>query len=152
LILAMPEILYAPQMDTVFVNWQGRYWLPVVVGFPLVASTLQWRSRPPGHRRVDERWVAPILVLGLGLVLLAAQVASFTRALTRYEVGLGVAAASPTRWLPPGGHYPVVAAFVVGAAVTLALVVFVMMSPRMKVDPMSAPDLVGLGHLDHAGR
>jgi hypothetical protein len=152
LILAMPEILYAPQMDTVFVNWQGRYWLPVVVGFPLVASTLQWRSRPPGHRRVDERWVAPILVLGLGLVLLAAQVASFTRALTRYEVGLGVAAASPTRWLPPGGHYPVVAAFVVGAAVTLALVVFVVMSPRMKVDPMSAPDLVGLGHLDHAGR
>ena len=152
LILAMPEILYAPQMDTVYVNWQGRYWLPVVVGFPLVASTLQWRSRPSGRRRVDERWVAPTLVLGLGLVLLAAQVASFTRALTRYEVGLGVAAGSPTRWLPPGGRYPVVVAFVVGAVVTLALVVFVVMSPGMKVDPTTAPDLVGSDHLHFGGR
>jgi hypothetical protein len=60
----------------------------------------------------------------------------------RYEVGLGVPAGSPTRWLPPKGHYLVVVAFVVGAVVTLALVVF-MMLPRMKVDPVMARDLVG---------
>jgi hypothetical protein len=141
LILAMPEVLYAPQMNAIALNWQGRYWLPVVVGFPLVASTFQWRSRRHQYNRTDRQWVAPALLLGLVLVLFAAQVASFLRALTRYEIGLGVRAGTPTVWLPPGGHYPVIVAFVVGAVVTLALVVF-MMWPRMKLDPLNAREPV----------
>ena len=147
LILAMPLALESPTINSVNVWWQGRYWLPVAVGFPLVASTFQWRSRRQhGQHRTDRHWVAPALALAVGLVLFAAQFASFTRALTRYEVGLGVRAGSPTVWLPPGGHYPVVVAFVVGAVVTLALVVFTML-PRVKVDAVSAPDLGGSGHL-----
>jgi hypothetical protein len=151
LILAMPEVLYAPQMDTIVLNWQGRYWLPVVVGFPLVASTFQWPSRPNRYHRTDRQWVAPALLFGLVLVLFAAQVASFLRALTRYEIGIGVPAGTPTAWLPPGGHYPVVVAFVVGAVVTMALVVF-MVWPRMKVAPGSARDLVGSDNIDQVGR
>ena len=137
LILAMPEILYAPQMDTVNVHWQGRYWLPVVVGFPLVASTFRWPSRWLGHRPIVRRWIPVAVVLGLGLALLAAQVGSFLHALTRYEVGLGVRAGSPTVWLPPGGQDPVVVAFVAGAVVTLALVVF-MTWPRVDDNPVGA--------------
>jgi hypothetical protein len=151
LILAMPEALYAPKMNTIDLNWQGRYWLPVVVGFPLVASTFQWRSRRHRDHRTDRQWVAPALLLGLVLVLFAAQVASFLHALTRYEVGIGVPAGTPITWLPPGGHYLVVVAFVVGAVVTLSLVVF-MMWPRMEVDPVSARDLVGSGHSHPGGR
>ena len=95
-ILAMPEVLYAPQMDTHVLNWQGRYWLPVVIGFPLVASTFRWRSRHLGERRPERRWLAPALLLALGLVLLGAQVASFTRALTRW-----MRSASACRRAPP---------------------------------------------------
>jgi hypothetical protein len=146
LIIAMPLALESPQINSVNVWWQGRYWLPVALGFPLVASTFQWRSRSHGQHRTDRRRVAPALALGVGLVLFAAQVASFTRALTRYEVGLGVRAGSPTVWLPPGGHDPVVVAFVVGGVVTLALVVF-MVLPRVTVDAVSAPDLVGSDRL-----
>jgi hypothetical protein len=85
-------------------------------------------------------------VLGVGLVLFAAQVASFTRALRRYEVGLGVRAGSPTIWLPPGGRDTVVVAFVVGAVVTLALVVF-MTLPWDEGRSVSACELGGSGHL-----
>jgi hypothetical protein len=130
LTVAMPLALETPPINNAAVYWQGRYWLPVAVGFPLVASTFAWRSRRHGHPGTPRRWVAPALAIGVGLVLLAAQVASFTHALTRYEVGLHVRAGSPTRWLPPGGHDPVVVAFVAGAAVTLALVVFMMLPPK----------------------
>ena len=151
LILAMPLALESPTINTVNVWWQGRLWLPVAVGFPLVASTFQWRSRRQhGQHRTDGQWVALALVLGVGLVLLAAQIASFIHALTRYEVGLGVRAGSPTVWLPPGGHYPVVVAFVVGAVVTLTLVVFVML-PRVKVEPVSTRQLEGSGQLHQPG-
>ena len=83
-----------------------------------------------GIAESTEQWVAPALVLGVGAGASRRPGCVVHRALTRYEVGLGVPAGSPTSWLPPGGHYPVVVAFVVGAVVTLALVVFVVMSPR----------------------
>lgn len=139
-ILALPEVLFAPEMNTFSGDWQGRYWLPLAVGIPLVASTFRWPVRSHVHRRTDRERIAPALVLGLGLVLFAAQLGSFTHALTRYETGLGVRAGAPTVWLPPGGHDPVVIAFVVGSLLTLALVVF-MMLPRMKFDSVrgSAP-------------
>lgn len=142
LILAMPLALESPTINRLDVWWQGRLWLPVAVGFPLVASTFIWRPRRHGHRRTGRQWVTPTITLGVGLVLLVAQVASFERALTRYEVGLGVRAGTPTVWLPPGGHDLVVVAFVVGAVVTLALVVF-MMLPWVKVGSVSAHEFVG---------
>jgi hypothetical protein len=146
LILAMPLALESPQINTVDVYWQGRYWLPVAVGVPLVASTFTWRPRRHEHRRIGREWVAPALTLGLGLVLLAAQIGSFEHALTRYEVGLDVPAGSPTFWLPPGGHDPVVVAFVGGAVLTLALAVC-MMLPRMKVDSVSGQEVLGTDEL-----
>jgi Predicted membrane protein (DUF2142) len=145
LILAMALALESPTINTLNVWWQGRLWLPVAVGFPLVASTFQWPSRRLWDRRTDRHWVAPAVVLGVGLVLFAAQVASFTRALRRYEFGLGVRAGLRPIWSPPGGHDPVVVAFVVGAVVTLALVVFVTL-PRMTVAPVRERERGGSGH------
>ena len=119
-ILAMPLALESPLINQVNLYWQGRYWLPVMVGFPLVASTLEWRH---GDREQPSRWAAPSLTLVLGIVLIIAQVASFEHALTRYEIGLVVSARTPVAWLPPGGNVGVVVVFVVGAIVTLALAV-----------------------------
>jgi hypothetical protein len=141
-ILALPEVLFAPEMNTFSGDWQGRYWLPLAVGIPLIASTFRWPVRSDTHRRTDREWTVPALVLGLGLVLFAAQLESFTHALTRYQTGLGVRAGAPTVWLPPGGHDPVVIAFVMGSMVTLALVVF-MMLPRMKVDSVRGSPSAG---------
>ena len=115
-VVAMPEVLYAPQMDTHVLHWQGRYWLPVVIGFPLVASSFEWRGRHHVSRRMSTR-----SVIVVGIVLLVAQVASFDRALQAYKGGHVLGVTGP--WLPPGGEFPVQAAFVVGAIVTLALVV-----------------------------
>jgi hypothetical protein len=133
LVVAMTLAVESPKMNSAGPWWQGRYWLPLLVGFPLVASTLQLRGRADGHRR--SGWVGPAAVLGLGSVLLAAQIASFAHALTRYEIGLGVPAGSPTVWSPPGGSDLVMVAFVIGAIVTLALVVF-MTVVRREVDPV----------------
>lgn len=146
LIIATALVVESPQLDTVSALGQGRYWLPVAIGLPLVASTFTWGPRRRAHRHTGRGWVAPTLTLGLGLVLLAAQIASFLHALTRYEVGLHVPSGSPTRWLPPGGHVPVVVAFVLGAVVTLALAVF-MMLPRMKAGSESRDDALGAAEL-----
>jgi hypothetical protein len=146
LIIAMALALESPELNKISAYWQGRYWLPVLIGLPLVASTFTWEPRRHERGQTGRRWVAPTLTLGLGLVLLVAQVGSFEHALTRYEVGLDLPSGSSTRWLPPGGHVPVVVAFVVGAVVTLALAVF-MMLPRMTPDSESGYDVLGTDEL-----
>ncbi len=114
-IIAMPLALEAPQMNVVGNYFQGRYLLPVVVGFPLVAASFHFRAR--------WHWFLPGLMLVVGMLLAAAQVASFDLTLERYETGFGMPAGTPVTWLPFGGRDPVVALFVVGAITTLACVI-----------------------------
>lgn len=122
LVLAMPLMLESPQLNTVGFFWQGRYWLPVLVGFPLVASALHGAS--VGRLRPVLRWGgAGAILLGAGLG--AAQIESFVLSLRRYERGLGPHASAVARWAPPGGNALTVV-FVAGVAVTLALVVVTM--------------------------
>ena len=52
-ILAMPLALESPLINQVNLYWQGRYWLPVMVGFPLVASTLEWRDPVTANSPAD---------------------------------------------------------------------------------------------------
>jgi Predicted membrane protein (DUF2142) len=136
LILAMPLLLESPQINTVNQYWQGRYWLPVVVGFPLVAATFPWPERRLRRPGALTRPIAPVLTLALGIVLMIGQVAAFELALSRNEAvnevlkeaflhrqsvtGVHVAT---TAWSPPGGNAVVTLVFVVGAIITLALAV-----------------------------
>ncbi len=129
-ILAMPLVFESPQINTVGPFWQGRYWLPVVVGFPLVASSFEGRADRHRLRGARVRWTGASVALALGTVLIVAQIASFEQALRRYQTGLGADAGALNRWLPPGGHLPVVIVFALGAITTLALVVVMMLRPR----------------------
>ena len=125
-ILIMPPALQGPQINAVGTYFQGRYLLPVAIGFPLVASTFDWRVR--------RHWVVPFLTFVLGIVLIGAQVASFDRALDRDETALSVLAKTPVTWLPPGGRVPVPVMFLAGAIVTVALVVVMMLGERRFCD------------------
>jgi hypothetical protein len=110
--------------------------------------------RRGGHRHQHQsgpagtQWEAPILALGLGLLLLAGQVTSFEHALTRYEVGLGVPPGTRATWLPPGGSFPPELLFVLGALVILALVV-VMMARQSQCSPTHEVRQLGLGAREH---
>jgi hypothetical protein len=110
-----------PRIDAVNAYWQGRYWLPLLLGIPLVASAAARRPRTqgpaPGTRRA---FVTSVFLIGSCLIW--AQVSSFLTALRRYQTGLGAPAAAEVRWLPPGGDLFVTVLFISGQVLLLALV------------------------------
>jgi hypothetical protein len=116
-VLIVTLALEAPKINSVGTYFQGRYILPMIVGFPLVASSFEWRGRLLVPRRILTRSGCVV-----GIVLLVAQVAAFNGALQTYKAAHGPIVGA-TNWSPPGGELPVQVAFVVGAIVTLALVV-----------------------------
>lgn len=122
--LAMPIIFESPRIDQVGPYWQGRYWLPLLVGIPLVALASSGSTSPRhGRRRTSNRSV-PFTVLLLGVVLAGCQVWSFLTALHRYEYGFGVTSPTIAHWQPPGGPALVLSLFIVGFLLFLAFVAF----------------------------
>ena len=98
-----------PRLNTVGHYWQGRYWLPLAVGLPLIASTAV-----PTVRRS--------LVAIAGAMLGVAQFGAFWTALDSYS-GNPVRPGDVARWYPPGGRGIVSAMFVVGLLLLLWYVV-----------------------------
>ncbi|MGA2835459.1 MAG: DUF2142 domain-containing protein [Acidimicrobiales bacterium] len=125
-VLAMPVVFEIPKINSVGAYWQGRYWLPLLVGIPLVAAALQ---PPRPHRRPRIR-LAPntelatrlVAMTALGALIVGAQVATFVLALRRYTTGLGVPPGTPARWAPPGGTTLVIGLFVVGEILLVATI------------------------------
>jgi hypothetical protein len=117
-IVVLPIILESPKVDTVGLYWQGRYWLPLLVGIPLVAAS-QLRART----RTSERTIA-LGIICLGLVLAGAQVWAFIVALHRYEYGLGARRGTIAGWAPPGGVPFVIGLFVLGMVLFLGFIAF----------------------------
>jgi hypothetical protein len=124
-------IFEVPEINPVGFYWQGRYWLPLAVGLPLVASAVEPRSL---YRRGRSAMASPGLrvagFVGVGAILMVAQVGAFLTSLHRYETGLGVPAGSPIKWTPPGGTVLVVAAFVAGQALLLGFVTWQSLNER----------------------
>src|SRR6185437_11175547 len=112
-VLVMTLALEAPQINTVGPYFQGRYILPLLVGFPLIACCFEWR----GQRFLSERTLARSALI-LGIVLFAGQISAFNHALDVYKVGHLL----PASWSPPGGELPVQIVFAIGLIVTLSLV------------------------------
>jgi len=130
-ILAMPVIFEIPQINAVGAFWQGRYWLPLLVGIPLVAATGQAR-RAHTRPRVElaPRTATAVTAGGmvaLGGLVAGAQVAAFLFALHSYTTGLGAPGA---RWTPPGGSGLVIAIFVSGEVLLVATVSWLVTSRR----------------------
>jgi hypothetical protein len=118
-VVAVTIGLQAPQINHVGTYFQGRYILPLLVGFPLVASAFEWRTRTVFSRRMLTR-----IVVVVGIVLAAAQLTSFVRAMQYYSNGQGIHIGVQRGWLPPGGEVGVTVMFLFGVVITLALFVF----------------------------
>lgn len=129
-VLAMTVALEAPKINTVGTYFQGRYILPLLVGFPLLACCFEWR----GRRRLSQRTLVRATVL-MGTVLLAGQIAAFGHALDVYGGGR----LSPRFWVPPGGSVTVQVVFALGAVVTFAFVAVAASRPPTPVTSSVAP-------------
>ncbi len=132
MVVALPVVFQGPKLDTAGIYWQGRYTLPLALGLPLVAATLERR------RAVDDPVRAhrpPVTVRAVGLLVLAAvvvtaQIAAFLTALHRYQTGLGAAPGTPVRWVPPGGVVLVVTLLIVGQALVVGLIAWRTLRPE----------------------
>ena len=98
-IIVLPVIFESPTIDIHGIWWQGRYWLPLLVGAPLVALS-KIRTREEVHRRADDLTTV-VAVVVLGVILIVAQVWTFIFVLHWYEYGLGAAPGTAGRWTPP---------------------------------------------------
>jgi hypothetical protein len=128
-IVALPVVFEAPRLNTTGVYWQGRYWLPLIVGIPLLASTAL-SARKGIRGRQPSLVLVGVLVTGVALAI--AQVAAFLHALHRYRSGLRPGPHPGLRWSPPGGPVLVVATFLVGEALLIGLVAWATIGPRWR--------------------
>jgi hypothetical protein len=133
LVVALTVVLESPRINSVGPYWQGRYWLPLLVGLPLLASSaLRPKPLTADDRALHRR---PLYFFGLGLVVIGGlfigQLAAFLTALHRYEVGLGARPGSHPAWQPPGGSALVVALFVAGEVVLASFILW-SIAPRAR--------------------
>jgi hypothetical protein len=122
IIIALPVIFESPTINSYGIWWQGRYWLPVLIGAPLVAMS-QIRTRKNVRRWTEDRTTV-VAVLVLGIILIAGQVWTFVAVLHRYEYGLGAGPGTIGRWAPPGGAEFVTGLFVFGMTLFLGFIAF----------------------------
>jgi hypothetical protein len=80
-IIAMPVIFESPRIDSVGAYWSGRYWLPLVVGLPLLASGIESHRTYKRARAAFSGSQQLAGFIGVGTLLIAAQLASFVVAL-----------------------------------------------------------------------
>jgi Predicted membrane protein (DUF2142) len=140
-IVLMPVVFESPQINTVGTYWQGRYWLPLMIGLPLVASSVLPRtifSGAPSDAR-SRSWRTAGLA-ALGALLVAAQVGAFLTALRRYETGLGTKPAGAVDWAPPGGGALVISLFVAGQILLLGFLAWKFAHPEKVESVAAAPE------------
>jgi len=140
-ILAMPVVFESPQINTVGPYWQGRYWLPLAVGLPLVASAVQPRRVYQRARSALPPSAQPAGLLIVGAVLIAAQVASFHAALhatLHYYEGLG-GYTSPVKWTPPGGTTLVMSLFIAGQILLLGFLTWAYLDKQKRNSMLPSP-------------
>ena len=133
-ILAMPVIFEIPKINQVGAYWQGRYWLPLLVGIPLSATAASGRVVRGRARAVLGSPMAAIARAGVVVIVCAlvvwAQVAAFLLALHRYTTGLGRPPGTPIEWTPPGGVVAVVTVFILGELLLVACLLWMAARPK----------------------
>ncbi len=136
-IFLLPVVFESPRIDAVGSYWQGRYWLPLLVGVPLIASAAVSRQTRGAHARNDTPPTQPLAAaMTLIPLLVIAQVAAFLTVLHRYQIGLGLPPGSPVRWTPPGGSFFLIFLFVAGTLLLAGYVAWALFT-----DPQSTSHL-----------
>ena len=120
-ILAMPVVLESPRINSVGPYWGGRYWLPLAVGLPLVASSVRPEKMCADARLATSTAMRLAAFACVGVLLLVAQVATFLTTLHRYA-GHAITAGASVKWSPPGGTAAVVIMFIAGQILLLGFV------------------------------
>jgi hypothetical protein len=154
-IFLLPVIFESPRIDTVGAYWQGRYWLPLLVGVPLIASAAVSNSRVRATHAKNQAPPSQPFAAALILVpaLAVAQIAAFLTVLHRYQIGLGLPAGSPVRWTPPGGSFLLIFLFVAGILLLSGYVAWALFTEPRTIS-RSREDLtaVGVDGLSRHGR
>lgn len=131
--LAMPVIFESPQINSVGPYWFGRYWLPLAVGLPLVATSLG----PRRNHRLAEWEVPPSLqvagFISLGALLIVAQVGAFLSALHRWEGFSIVIDGFRFHWTPPGGEPLAIGLFISGQILLLGFLTWRYLGKRSTI-------------------
>ena len=136
-VVVVPLVLaYVEALRAGFVDGQGRYWLPLAVGVPLVSAALV-------ERRTVPAWlfsrVVPLVAAGLGM----ASIAAFLWALRRYAVGVtGPIDFLVGKWAPPVGLLGAGVGGCVCIALLFAAVVVETRRPSMVEVPSPSADPV----------
>jgi hypothetical protein len=152
---AMSLAIETPRVNAIGPFWQGRYWLPLAVGVPLLACApfaTNFRGR---HSRRRPRWQSVALVVAVGTVLALVQIDALVTALRRYEVGLGAPVGATAHWAPPGGDALVLSLAIVGQAALVSLVAWsVWRRPQRDTSGSDLPDqaLFDPGPSDDSGK
>ncbi len=132
-ILAMPVIFESPQINSVGPYWQGRYWLPLTVGLPLVATSMEPRLQ---HRLA--RWAVPPSLqlagfVSLGAILIVVQVGAFLKAL-HWWVGLTLTVEGfRFNWRPPGNATLAIGLFISGQILLLGFLTWQYLQKRSTI-------------------
>ncbi len=126
-IIVLPLIFESPTIDRYGIWWQGRYWLPLLMGVPLMAVS-ELRKGKDVRRWADDLTTV-VAVLVLGSILIGAQIWTFVAVLHRYEYGLGAGPGTIGRWAPPGGATFVIALFILGMVLYLGFIAFNCLAP-----------------------
>jgi hypothetical protein len=80
-IVVMPVIFESPRIDSVGNYWSGRYWLPLAVGLPLLASGIELHPTCKRARAAVSASQQLAGFIGVGVLLIAAQIGSLVVAL-----------------------------------------------------------------------
>ncbi len=125
-VVVVPFVLaYVEAVRAGFVDGQGRYWLPLAVGVPLVSAALVGRSSMPA--RFSAR-VVPIVAVGLAV----ASITAYLGTLRRYAVGVnGAVDFLDGKWQPPVGLLGAALGGSAAIALLLAVVVVVTRQPSL---------------------
>ncbi len=122
-VVVTPLFFEPANLNAVGPFWQGRYWLPLAIGLPLVASAAEIGRHHRRSRLYERPGIRATSAAAIGIVLGAAQLTAFLTALHRYQTGTGARPGTPVRWVPPGGVPLVVGMLVAGLLLLVGLVV-----------------------------
>ncbi len=135
IVLVVPAVVSLIEVHRLGLVWQGRYIMPVAVGFPLIATAILRTSRRLLRFMTLEMWMGigirgrltNAILVGIGV----AQFAAFTETLRRYVVGVsGPINFLNGPWHPPFGVTTLLVAALLITTLMLTFMRYLISTPQ----------------------